>query len=301
MKSITLTSTKTARYTFGIIGLLVMLSMMFGGCASTKYVDQKIAEERQARVQSVRVSSETTATGLKVLAATVEDLQKKHAEVPGQIAQAVGPLSGAIGAHTRDIAELKNDTANLRVSAARHDRWLTKTEGEVAKVKATANTAVAKTTALTKRIGTMETTEYDHNGRPYPQLIKFPTAELMDRDAKEPVFKACSELLPGSKKYLDEKVVALVKDGKVARQISGFADSRPFVDSRGKPREDSDKLNAACADDRARAVYQYLVEVLDPGQHALIENAVVKGMGKTTRFGRHDADRSVVVELAALL
>ncbi len=312
MKSIALTQTRNASFLFGLIGLVVMLGLTFSGCATRGWVNTQIAEEREARQQSAQAMAATTATGLQVLAAAVEKVEAKAstnastiAKVRGQIAVAGEKIAGVeakVVANAGGVDWLKNWASGVDGRLTGIDKTIaTKASmAEVAKVKTTANVATQKTTALTRRVGKMETTHYDHDGRLRPEQIDFPTAQLVDPDAKTPVFKACAELLPGSKKYLDEKIVKLIKDGKVGRQISGFADDQPFVNSKGKPREDSDKLNAACADERARAAFQYLVEVLDPSEHQRIEKTTVTGMGKTTRFGEYKADRSVVVELYSL-
>jgi uncharacterized coiled-coil protein SlyX len=327
-KSVALTETRNARWMFGIIGLLVALGLT-AGCATSGQMKKTQADV--AALQETLTRHETgimnTATAVRRVGEQVKDnavyvdtqvgllLGASKANTAAikdnavYVDTQVGLLLGASKANTAAIKEIaERTTANtgsvdlLKSRANDVDGRLTKmdsalgaqataitgTKQEVAKVKATANTVASKATALTRRVGLVETTHYDHAGKKAVMLY-FPTAKL----AADGSFAACAEIMSAAKAAIADHILLALKDGKVAWQISGFADSRPFLDAKGKPLGNSDELNASCAQARADAVYMHLVGAKAGG----IDNVKVVPMGKTMRFGKHDADRSVVVEL----
>lgn len=268
-----------------MLALILLAAMAGAGCATPGFVREQIAAERDAR-SALALS---TSTAMAVLATGVEANQKAVSEVRMGVMNTSAAVQ-KLAANAGDVDWLKNWAGGVDGRLGSFDKTLaTKAStAEVAKVKATANTAVAKATALTRRVGVMETTHNDHQSRKVVQLF-FDTCKV-DKEGK--LTDEGTKILPATKSAIADHILPALKDGKVAAQISGFADSRDFLD-KGKKLANSNELNSQCAQARADAVYLHLVGAKADG----MDDVKVVSIGKTPRFGKHDADRSVVVEL----
>ena len=303
------------------VGIALALIAVFAafaafGCATKGDVRIAVADARKAEASdrtaaiSAAVKGETTARnaqGDRLVGLIVDKGEALMESIIAERAErktAVNGLTGRVAAVETTVAA-QGKTLATKADVAEVDRALglkaERTEvstaikgvqAEVTAVDRRVGAVNTRVSAVTNRVGVAETVGYLHKGIT-PHQLMFTTAKLKDADADTPEFEKCAEILVGTKKYLDEKVVAALKNGHSVAAISGFADSRPFVNKRGQVRKDSDALNAACAQARADAVYLYLVGAEAPG----LDDTKVNGHGTTTRFGRHDADRSVVVEV----
>lgn len=288
-----------------VVVIVLLAVLASAGCATRGDVRAAVKVERTAREAAdvdLRTEIGTKANMVAVATALAKVRGDLAAEVGVEkqarehgIAQLVGRLSTAEG-----------NLGTLTLAAADHGRRLKAVEGQTADVRqiltSKADTVrvestekqvqavAARAISLTRRVGKIETTHYDHWRKIAVQLF-FPTARL----AADGSFVACAEILPATKTAISNLVMPAVKDGMTVARISGFADSRPFVDGKGKTLPNSDELNTDCALARAEATQKYLIEMGAAGA----DTATTNGMGKTTRFGSHDGDRSVVVELVS--
>lgn len=324
-QSIAITSTPIAARLFALVGLIVALGLMASGCgvASKTYVENSIAQYHKQHVQPA-LDAKASSTDVQTLRATTEKhgqaidaaqktqktetarLDTLTTKVDGQ-GTALGTLQGTVTDHGRTIgavnatarqlservAPIGATVATLDTVARQHGVKIGALDSAVSSHTTSLRTLGQRVASLgkavnqtTSRVGAIEFHKEIEENVKYVRIPGFPVAR---RDASDDEFVACAEISPQMKGEIEKVAEAAKKDGLVVSMVYGFADSLPFKKA-GKVHDDSDALNAACAEMRAAAGAEVLSD--------LMEDVIdLQGMGTTARFGDIPMNRTLLVKL----
>ena len=139
------------------------------------------------------------------------------------------------------------------------------------------------TAAAVGRLGALEDSQGIDHDKKILRLSGFPSAKLNEKGE----LIACAEISKGMKARVDE-IKKIVATGWKVVGVAGFADDHPFIKD-GKVLNNSNALNAKCAEERAYAV--------DKAIGTDLGDSNINGRGTTTKFGGHDVNRSALVYL----
>lgn len=196
------------------------------------------------------------------------------------VVQAVGELKGRADKIDSAAAELQGQHSGTQGRVAALERSVDRAMGNIVALEKSVIGVRAATARAVGRLGALEDSQgIDHDKRLF-RLSGFPTAKL--NDAGELI--ACAEISAVMQTRIAELKKIVAAGGWAPKEIAGFADERPFRKA-GKVLDNSDELNAVCAQLRADAV----AGALGSG------DAV--GRGATTKFGGQDMNRAALVYL----
>ncbi len=219
-----------------------------------------------------KIDVESLAGSITTLAGTVTKLANRV----GNIETGIKSTSGAVTVLQNALAATNGNLAVLDRSVQATNVRLDKLEKQVVGVRKFTANAVGRLGALEDNF------DIDHEKR-ILRLSGFPSAKLNDKGE----IVACAEISKAMQTRIGEIKKIVVTGWKVIG-VAGFADDRPFMKD-GKVLNNSDTLNAKCAEERAYAV--------DKAIGTDLGDASINGRGTTTKFGGHDMNRSVLVYL----
>jgi hypothetical protein len=189
-------------------------------------------------------------------------------------------VRGKVASVRADVGNVIQEVGGVRARVVNAENVIIDGQGRLAALEDRVTGVRSLVNSTIGRTGALEDTQgVDHNRKLF-RLPGFAPCKL-DGETLVP-----ATLTSAMKREL-LKIVALTNTGWNVNEILGFADKTPFRHG-GRILPNSDQLNGACADARAKIVASHL---------GLSDVILANGRGITTKFGGLDVNRSVLIYL----